>query len=446
MEPSGLNSDKRRWPALAVVTVLVGVASGLGGLGLGLLLRIVEHAAYGYSWHKLPGGESFLQSVTGASGLRRFVVLCVCSAVAGAGWWLLYRFGKPLVSVSRAVQENGPSMPFLPTLIHAALQIVTVGLGSPLGREAAPREVGAAFATKLCTRARLTQESSRIMIACAAGAGLAAVYNVPLGGALFTLEGLLATFSFSALLPAFATSAIATGIAWLGLGNGPQYLLPPLAISRSLIFWSILMGPLFGVSAYFFVRATSIAREHAAKGWQRLVWCAAVFPVIGLLAIPFPQLLGNGKGLAQAGFEGDLSIVLAAALLLLRLIVITGALRAGAAGGLLTPGLSMGGLLGIILGTFWNHAWPTGSLGAFAIVGSAAFLASSMEMPLTAIVLTIELTGVAHNFLVPISLAAAGSACVFHLCKQRAFRGAQKTASVDLPVPAVQPRSLKVLD
>jgi H+/Cl- antiporter ClcA len=443
MEPLGLNSGKRRWLVPTVVTVMVGVASGFAGMGLGLLLRIVQHVAYGYSLNKIVGGESFLQGVTAASDLRRFVVLCVCGAVAGVGWWLLHRFGEPLVSVSRAVQENGPRMPFITTLIHAVLQIVTVGLGSPLGREVAPRELGAAFATKLCARAGLSEESSRIMIACAAGAGLAAVYNVPFGGTLFTLEVLLGTFRFSALLPALASSAIATAVAWLGLGNGAQYFLPPLAISRALVLWSILMGPVFGVSAYFFVRATSIARAHAARGWQRLVWCAAVFPAIGLLAIPFPQLLGNGKSLAQAGFEGDLSVALAAALLLLRLIVITGVLRAGAAGGLLTPGFSIGGFLGVVLGGLWTHQWQAGSLGAFALVGGAAFLASSMKMPLTAIVVTVEFTGIGHNFLVPISLAVAGSVCVAHLCTQRAVK---KTASTSVAAASVAPRSLEVVD
>jgi H+/Cl- antiporter ClcA len=135
----------------------------------------------------MAGQQSFLQEVTAASDLRRFLALCSCGAVAGIGWWLLYRFGTPLVSIRRAVQ-NGGRMPFWSTLTHAILQIVTVGLGSPLGREVAPRELGAALATKLCARANLTPECTRIMIACGAGAGLAAVYNVPLGGTLFTLR------------------------------------------------------------------------------------------------------------------------------------------------------------------------------------------------------------------------------------------------------------------
>ncbi|MBV8177162.1 MAG: chloride channel protein [Verrucomicrobia bacterium] len=418
-ELSGSQSYRRQWAMLAGVTVGVGIASGFAGMGLGLLLRLLQHVAFGYSMHTLKSGESFTQGVTAASDLRRFLVLCLCGAVAGVGWWLLFRFGKPLVSIAQAVRENGPRMPFLATMIHAVLQIVTVALGSPLGREVAPRELAADFATWLSARAGLDPRYTRIMIACGAGAGLAAVYDVPLGGTLFTLEVLLATFEVSALIPALTTSVIATAVAWIGLGNSPQYLVPPLAISASLTTWSIVIAPAFGLAAYLFVQATKTARANAPKDWRLLAWCAVVFPMIGLLAFRFPQLLGNGKGLAQAGFENDIGLKLAATLLLLRLAVIAGALRAGAAGGLLTPGLSIGGLLGIVLGSLWNYAWPTGSLAPFAIVGGAAFLACSMKMPLTAIVLTLEFTRVGHDFLVPISLAVAGSFTVFHLCTQR---------------------------
>jgi H+/Cl- antiporter ClcA len=422
----------RRLPLLGIATVAIGITSGLGGMALGLLLRLVQHIAYGYSLHTLVGRESFMQGVTAASDLRRFLALCACGAVAGLGWWLLYQFGRPLVSIRNAVRENGPRMPFLPTIIHSLLQIVTVGLGSPLGREVAPRELGAVAATWLSEKTELSPASSRIMIACGAGAGLAAVYNVPLGGTLFTLEVLLGTFSLSALLPALATCVIATLVAWLGLGNAPQYAIPSLAISPSLIVWSVPMGLIFGLTAYAFVRATAAARAHAPKDWHLPVWCAVIFPAIGLLAMRFPQLLGNGKGLEQAGLENDVGLELAATLLLLRLVVIVGALRAGAAGGLLTPGMSIGGLLGIILGSFWNYIWPAGSLGAFAVVGTAAFLASSMNMPLTAIVLTLEFTRVGYDFLIPISLAVAGSISVFHLCSEYAHqpnRGSATTST-----------------
>ncbi len=190
-------------------------------------------------------------------------------------------------------------------------------------------------------------------------------------------------------------------------------------VSPSLIAWSIVSGPVFGFSAYLFVYAAEAVRARAPRDWHLFVWCALVFPAIGLLAISFPQLLGNGKGLEQAGFDGELGLALAATLFVLKLLVTLGALRAGAEGGLLTPGLALGGLLGGILGGLWNHAWPSVPFAAFAVVGSAAFLASSMKMPLTAIVLILEFTRVGSDFLFPISLAVVGSIFVFHLCTER---------------------------
>jgi chloride channel protein, CIC family len=338
--------------------------------------------------------------------------------VAGVGWWLLYRYGKPLVPISNAVKEDAPRMPLLETIIHAVLQVVTVGLGSPLGREVAPRELAAVLTTQLSENFPLDPEFRCILIASAAGAGLAAVYNVPFGGALFALEVLLVTFRWAPVITALATSAIATMVSWIGLGNTPPYLVPPLTISKSLVVGSILLGPLIGVAAYFFVWATGHARSHAPKDWRLPACCAVVFPAIGLLSMPYPQLLGNGKGLAQGGFENDIGVGLAAILVVLRLVVIVAALRSGATGGLLTPGFSLGGLLGVIYGAFWNSAWPTGSSAAFAIVGSAAFLAGSMKMPMTAIVLLCEFTRIGQDFLIPISLAVAGSVAAFHLCTQ----------------------------
>src|SRR4029077_10606461 len=111
-------------------------------------------------------------------------------------------------------------------------------------------------------------------------------------------------------------------------------------------------------------------RAHAPRDWRPPIWRAVGFPVIGLLSIPIPQLPRNRKGVAEEVFDSNIGLTLAVVLLLLRVLVTLGALRAGAEGGLLTPGLSIGALLGIILGGFWNYAWPGVPLGAFAIVGS----------------------------------------------------------------------------
>ncbi|VWC13302.1 chloride channel protein [Burkholderia aenigmatica] len=423
---------------VAVVTILTGVGAGLGGMLLALLLHAIQHVAYGYSVAHVIGTESFLTGVTGADPLRRLVVLTVCGIVAGGGWWALYRYGRPLVSIRRAVRAADPRMPFVSTTVHALLQIVTVALGSPLGREVAPREIGSLLAGRLAHRAGLTPDDCRLMVACGAGAGLAAVYNVPLGGAIFVLEVLLGTFELRALVVAVATSAIAAAVAWIGLGNEHQYTVPPFVLSTPLVAWSIVCGPLFGFAAYGFVRLTTRARANAPKDGRLPVLALLNFAAIGVLAMRFPQLLGNGKGPASLGFDGTLTIGLAAALLVLKVLIEAGSLRAGAEGGLLTPGLANGALLGVVLGGLWSLVWPGASIGGCALVGATAFLAASMQMPITAVVLLAEFTRADHDSLVPMLLAVAGSLVAYRFAQRLAERRVDSVATVSTPATAVR--------
>jgi len=416
--PLALRSPVRATLALPAVVLLTGIGAGLGGMLLALLLHGIQHLAYGYSQDHLVGHESFLFGVTAAAPERRVCALILCGLVAGLGWWLLYRFAKPLVSVKKAVSDPDARMPALATLGHVLLQIITVALGSPLGREVAPRELGSLIADRLSRGAGLDADTRRLMIACGAGAGLAAVYNVPLGGAVFVLEVLLARFAWREAIMALATSAIGAAVAWTGLGAEAQYSVPAFVISPGLIAWAVLCGPLFGLAAHGFTRLTGAARARAARGWSLPVLALVNFTLIGCLAIYLPQVLGNGKGPAQLGFDDQLTIALAAVLLLAKLVVTSSSLRAGAEGGLLTPALACGALLAVMLGGGWNLLWPGVPLGAFAIVGAAAFLASSMSMPLTAIVLVVEFTRIDHDFLVPIILAVVGSVCASRLCQR----------------------------
>ncbi|SEI20176.1 chloride channel protein [Pseudomonas fuscovaginae UPB0736] len=414
------HSRTRQWLTLGAVVLLTGMGAGLGGMLLAMLLHGIQHLAYGYGQDSLTLHDSFLTGVSSASPERRVLVLTLCGLVAGLGWWLLYRFGRPLVSIKKAVMPGAADMPAKSTLVHALLQIVTVALGSPLGREVAPREVGALVGAWLSRKAGLPDATHRLMIACGAGAGLAAVYNVPLGGAIFVLEVLVGSFSWPVAIMALATSAIGACVAWIGLGAEMQYVVPAMPLSSGLLAWALLAGPLFGLAAYGFVRLTSRARATAARGWQLPVLSLLNFILIGCIAVYLPQVLGNGKGPAQLGFDSELGIGLAALLLVVKVLVTSSSLRAGAEGGLLTPGLAIGALMAIILGGAWSLAWPGVPLGAFAIVGAAAFLGASMNMPLTAIVLVAEFTRIEHDFLVPIILAVVGSVCVSRLCEARA--------------------------
>ena len=392
-----------------IAVVLTGLLAGLSGMVLALILHAIQHLAFGYSPGQIVSAESFLQGVTDSSWPRRLSAIVAGGAIAGFGWWLLGRYGQKRVSIASAVANPSVAMPACTTTIHALLQIVTVALGSPLGREVAPREMGALGAGMVARKLGLLADETRTLVACGAGAGLAAVYNVPLAGALFSLEVMLLSFSWEKTLAAIITSAIAAWTATLGLGEESQYHFTSDILPHSFLWWAIIAGPILGVGAWLFRKATSTARSRVRSNWQMPVFCLLAFSLLAVLSLYFPQLPGNGKGPMQLALSDELGFPGAAMLLALKMVVILAVLRGGAEGGLLTPGLAVGGLTSLLLCMLWQQLLPGGDYGSFALVGAAAFLAASMQMPLTAVALVMEFTHMDHSYLAPTLLCAAGA-------------------------------------
>lgn len=392
---------------LIVVTALVGVGAGVSGLGVSLALHGIEHLAYGYS------AGTFLDGVTTAPPWVRVTALAVAGVIGGTGWWALRRWGPRLISIEASVA--GERMPLLTTAANAALQVIIVGLGASIGREVAPRELGAAVAGWLSDRARVTARERRILVACGAGAGLAAVYSVPLGGALFAIEILLAEVSFATVLPALASAAIATIVARVVVPSTPLYTLPSFDLTPSLFVWAVVAGPILGIGAVGFVWLVRRAEKIRPRSWWILIVMPLVFAAVGLIAIPLPEVLGNGRALGQTAFSALVPVGMLALLALAKTVATVATIGSGASGGTLTPSLAIGACVGAALGGVWELAWPGGPIAAFAFIAAAAFLASTMRAPFTAIVLVIEFTNQGPELLVPTMLCVAGAVTVSYL-------------------------------
>ncbi len=405
-----LNSQPfKRLAALFAGMAATGLCAGCAGMALTWVLHAVQHLAFGYGFDSLTEAASFLQGVAMASPGRRLFALAMCGLVAGLGWFFLFRSKNAPIGITEASAMPPRPMPVPATLANALLQVVTVGMGSPLGREGAPRELGALCAGRIGKRLGLGDADTALLVACGAGAGLAAVYNVPLAGALFTLETLLFSLSGRYISAALLACVLASLFAWAGLGDARTYLVLPISPNAPLLFWAACAGPLLGAAAWLFTETIAKARSSAASGLGRIPACLANFLFIGLLAVPFPELLGNGKGPLQLGLLSSLTPVLAVVLLFLRFIVTVSSCKAGAGGGLMTPCLLQGALTGIVLGSLWNMFLPPIAESHLALIGAAAFLAAAAHMPLTAIVLVYELTHINHDAFYPIILAVAGA-------------------------------------
>jgi H+/Cl- antiporter ClcA len=386
-----------------LIAVLTGVGAGLAGGLLTLLLHGAQHLAFGYT------ENSFLFGVERASPARRVVVMAAAGLIAGTGWFALRRWVGDPGSVSTAIRSPDGRLPLVASLADATLQIVIVALGASLGREGAPRQAGAAWASQLSDWAGLDSGQRRLLMACGAGAGLAAVYNVPFGGAVFTLEVLLASLTASAVIPAVLTSVLATLTARAMLGNELTYPVGRWHLSVALLAFAALAGPVGGLAAIGFIRLTDYARAVRPEGVRLILATILVFTALGGVASAYPQLLGNGKGPAQLAFDGRGSLALLAALIVLKPLATAACLRSGATGGLFTPALATGAVLGAAGGKLWLDIWPGSSLGLFAVIGAAALLSTAVRAPAASIMLIFELTGIRAELMIPVAVAVLGS-------------------------------------
>jgi len=411
-------------PRFWAMVVLTGVGAGLGAIVLMGLLHAVQHLAYGYD------RGSFDQGVAHAPALRPLVAMSIGGVIMATSWYVLRRSAHGLRGLSDAVWHHAGKLPFVATVTNGALQMIAVAFGATLGREGAPKEVGAAVASGLAGLARLSDTQRRVLVACGAGAGMSAVYNVPLGGALFGAEVLLGTMSLPAVTPAIATSAIATAVSWLALPNHPTYLLPALRVNSSELIWAALFGPLAGLVTAWYVQSISWAKKKLADSWARSVALVAVFAATGALALHWPGILGNGKDVTQLAFSGTMAVGLVSVLLVIRPLATSAFLRAGAVGGLFTPTLTIGVLLGSLAGHGWGALTGVHNpIPAYAAIGGAALLAAAMQAPLAAVVLMLELTGTGISLIVPMLVALSGAMLVARVFDDRSIYSASRPRS-----------------
>ena len=369
---------------LFLAVILQGIVSGLSGIVLHYLLEIVESLAFGQS-EKHTG---FLTD--GVSSSRIGLSLIIVGLGSSLVWYFLQK-GSKIYSIKAQMKDETAQykLHFQKQLFHSIWQIIAVGGGAPIGKEAAPREIGTLFAGPVGKICILSMKDRIFLLACGAGAGLAAVYQVPLTSVFFVFETLGIALSIKRFVLVGLTTYVSTYIA--GLVISDQALYQILAITWSLKeMWIIPLLLLFLTPlAWLFGRLSKEASSKRIKDKRILLTLPSAFLFLVGLASYFPHLLGNGRMMAQEVLNGS-SGKTVLLLFILKALVVLIALWAGAYGGTLTPSFALGiagaALLGMILGV---ESQPTTLL-----LGSVCFLSVTLRAPLSATGLVIGFTGI----------------------------------------------------
>lgn len=403
---------------LIVATLVVGVIVGTSSALLSLFLDLVEGLFLRFN-------ESNRMPVNvDATALRRFLSVLVGGIIAAASWYLLQRKTYRPVGLSKAVA--GKRLPLGHTLVHVLTQIFFVGTGGSIGRELAPREAGAAWAQAWGNRMRdsswaLSVEDQHLLVAAAAGAGFAGVYIAPLTGALFCLELLYKKMTPRSISVSLTMSTIATLLGAMVKGFTPYYLVGPRSFTLATLPFVVLVAPLMGALGALFGRAIKWCSAHRPHDRRLLVGFPLVGLVTGLVAAVYPQIMGNGRGIAQLAINAGRGPALVWALvfgLVAKPVVTLLTIRYGGYGGVLTPSISIGASLGALIGLGYTALVPGIPLAQCALIGAVAFLAASQTAPLMALMMLFEVCHLTSSALLALAMAVALATAVNRLVWQ----------------------------
>ncbi len=366
--------------------LIVGLLAGIAGLSTTFLLRLVQHATYHYTFGTL------LQGIAGSSPVRRAVGPMVGGALAGLGWWLLRR--RTEVPPLERTITAGDRIPRLSWSIDAALQVLLVGSGASLGREGAPRQFASALSDfSLGWLRRLSPRDRQILLGCAAGAGLGAVYAVPLAGALFSVRIILKTWQPRALGAALLSSSVAVAVGSAITHDHASLDWPNPHLSFQLTGRALILAPVTLVVGLAFSRLMRAARPaRTMRSWVLVPALAGAGLVMGVCSHRWPELPGNGRSILTVSLASGMTLTSAAAILALKPLLTALFLRAGGAGGMLTPSLATGAAAGSLLVLAINWAGGTDfQVPATSLAGAAGVLAVTQGSPIWAAIFVWEL-------------------------------------------------------
>ena len=288
-----------------------------------------------------------------------------------------------------------------PKIAAGKVLLTLLGLfcGASIGREGPTVQVGAAAMHALGRLLRLPRHDLRRSLVLAGGAaGVAAAFNTPLAGIVFTIEEL--SHSFEARTSGTVlTAVILAGITTLALAGDYSYFGTTAAELDVGAGWAAvalcaLVGGLAGglFSTLLLVasrglpgRAGQILIRHPI-GFAAL--CGLVLAGFGLLSDG--ATYGTGYAQARHVIEGTATLPLYYAPLKLLATVVS--YLSGIPGGIFAPSLSVGAGLGEWLA----HLVPRAPESAVVLLGMVAYFAGVVQAPITATVIVMEMTDNQH--------------------------------------------------
>jgi CIC family chloride channel protein len=399
-------------PSLVIASIAIGVFGALGAIALKAGVTALTRSLH--EW--LFGSErALLVLIIPSCGLLASVLF--------TKWVLGGDLGRGIPALLVDLRERKAIVATHKLYSQVVTSILTVGTGGSSGLEAPIAATGGAWGSNIARWAGFDEGKRRPLLACGSAAGISAIFNAPIAGAIFAMEALLVNVSVPMMVPVLISSASSAFVSALIYIDHPFVLITDTWRASALPWY-------MGLAVFASIIAIYTVRMYHAVGGALERWKAPVAKSVvsgtclGLLILFFPALFGEGYEAVEhllhhrtqelvvaAPLQLHLGVWNAEALLiglmLLKVVATALTLGGGGNGGMFGPSLFIGGMCG----QAFAHA--VNLLGFdqlnevnFTVVGMAAVLTGAMHVPLTAIFLIAEVTG-GYALFVPLMLVSS---------------------------------------
>ncbi|MEG3637950.1 chloride channel protein [Magnetococcus sp. PR-3] len=442
---------------LSAIAIIIGVMVGYGAILFRTLIEGFQHLFLG------SGTENVGQLVAGLEWWHVVLAPMIGGALVGP---LVHFFfpgsrGHGVPEVMSSVALHGAKMNLKDGVGKMLACSLSIGSGGSVGREGPVVHLGATLASWFGGRLRMSTKHMRTMVGCGAAAGIAASFNAPIAGVMFALEVILADYGLATFSPIVLSSVIATVIARLHLGDFPAFIVPHYTLVSA---WEIPayvgLGLVCGIAGILFMH-TLFKTEDVIGKIKAPRWIKPMFGglVLGLIALQFPQIMGVGYDTMNKALLEQMIGPTMLMLVFVKIMATSITLGSGFSGGVFTPSLFLGAMVGGAFGTYAHALFPAISAGpgAYTLVGMGAMAAAVLGAPIASILILFELTGDYRIMLALMVASIVATLLINQVYRDSVYTKALRRKNIDLwsgresgllrhiPVSAIMKRTFEMI-
>lgn len=385
---------------IVVIAVVIGLLSGFGAVGIQFLIDNFETLFWGVKdfppdyIYSLPFYTKILIPAAGGLAVGAMVYYFAREAKG---------HGVPEVMQAIAL-KNGVIRPRV-ALVKMLASSLCIGSGGSVGREGPVIQIGSAFGSALGQFFRVNPQRLKTFVACGASGGIAAAFNAPVAGALFSVEVILGDFGVAQFSPIVISSVVATVVSRSMLGNYPAFQVPKyeLISPYELGFYAIL-GLIAGLCALLYIKVLYFLEDYFENlKIHEVIKTGIGGMIVGMIGLFVPEIFGVGYHTMDSAMHETMATpfgnnylwLFMLILVFVKILATSISLGSGGSGGIFAPSLFIGTMAGGSFGELIHKLFPaiTAHPGAYALVGMGALVAGTTHAPITAILIIFEMTG-----------------------------------------------------